>query len=47
MTPCPLCVLGFPEPHTKEDWKRFSEDKDLHDKFDKIMKERGNPGARI
>lgn len=29
MAACPLCVLGFEQPHSKGDWKKFSESDEL------------------
>jgi hypothetical protein len=35
--PCPLCLLGFPDPHTKEDWKRLAEDEELQKRLEELL----------
>jgi hypothetical protein len=39
--PCPLCLLGFPQEHTKEDWEMLGSSDELKDKLIAILKEKG------
>lgn len=36
--PCPLCLLGFPQPHSKADWEEFRNSQELRDKLNEIRK---------
>lgn len=47
MTPCPLCLLGFEDSHSKEDWDRLAEDEELNKKLVKILSDLNHPGARV
>jgi hypothetical protein len=37
MAPCPLCLLDFPQPHTKADWEKLKTDQNLKDRLDIIF----------
>ena len=38
--PCPMCLLGYPEPHTKEDWARVMGDPDERERLHAIVEAR-------
>lgn len=40
MTPCPLCLLGFPEPHSDEEWNRVATDQKMQDELERILEAR-------
>lgn len=40
MSPCPLCLLGYPTPHTKEMWAEFSESETLKLQHKQLLRER-------
>ena len=39
MSACPLCLLGFSQPHSKKDWQLLAENKVLKERLKKIRKE--------
>lgn len=38
--PCPLCLAGLKEPHSKEDWSRIGKDGDLYDHLKEVLEQR-------
>lgn len=40
MSPCPLCLLGYKDPHTKEMWEEFRSSTHLQKQLCHIMNDR-------
>lgn len=38
MAACPLCVLGFEQPHSKDDWKQLAESDELLERWTEELK---------
>jgi hypothetical protein len=38
--PCPLCLAGLTEPHSREDWKRIGPGGDLNNHLEKVLADR-------